>query len=221
MTTAADLDARLRERFPELEITVTDELDMPTVDVPGRDIQAVLRFLHDECAFNMLTDLSACDWLGREPRYHVNYHLYSLDNSARMRVKVRLPDEPEPHVPTATTVYMSANWHEREVFDFFGIIFDGHPDLRRILMPDEWIGHPLRKDYPVGGVPVEYKIEPAYVGENLVSRDSRPAAGGVPVRLRRDRGRLSHMTWTGPPASGVPQHKPSQPEEISEEGKDS
>ncbi len=221
MNTAAEHDARLRERFPELDLSVTDALDMPTIVVPAARIVDVLTFLRDEAGFTMLTDLSACDWHGRQPRYHVNYHLYSLDSSGRARVKVELADEPEPHVPTATPVFAAANWHEREVFDFFGIVFDGHPDLRRILMPDEWIGHPLRKDYPVGGVPVEYRIEPAYVGENVVPRDTRPAAGGVPVRLRRDRGRLSHMTWTGPPASGVPVHKPSQAEEISEEGKDS
>ena len=220
MTTAAEYSARLRERFPELDVEVIDAIDMATVGVPAAEIQRVLGFMHDEYDFTMLVDLSACDWIGREPRYHVNYHLYSLASNARVRVKVQLPDEPEPHVPTATTVYKGADWHEREVFDFFGIVFDGHPDLRRILMPDEWIGHPLRKDYPVGGVPVEYRIEPAYVGENVVPRDARPAAGGVPVRLRRDRGRLSHMTWTGPPASGVPVHHGSEAEEISEEGKD-
>jgi len=157
MTTALEFDARLRERFPELEFTATDELDMPTVVVAGRDIANVLEFFRDDCAFNMLTDLSACDWLGRDPRYHVNYHLYSLDNNARLRVKVTLDDAPEPHVPTATTVFPAANWHEREVFDFFGIHFDGHPDLRRILMPDDWDGYPHRKDYPLGGTKVEFK----------------------------------------------------------------
>jgi NADH-quinone oxidoreductase subunit C len=221
MTTVTELGASLRERFPELGIeAVPDAIDMPTFVVPAGSIVEVLTYLRDQCAYTMLTDLSACDWLGRDPRYHVNYHLYSLDNNARLRVKVLLEDEPEPHMPTATSVHPGANWHEREVFDFFGIIFDGHPDLKRILMPDEWIGHPLRKDYPVGGVPVEYRIEPAYVGDNVVPHDARPASGGVPVRLRRDRGRLSHMTWTGPPASGVPVHHPSRAEEISQEGKD-
>jgi hypothetical protein len=106
-------------------------------------------------------------------------------------------------VPSVVGVWPTADWHEREVYDFFGVVFDGHPDLKRILMPDEWIGHPLRKDYPVGGVPVEYRIEPAYVGANLVPPSGRPAAGGVPARLRRDRGRPSEWTWTGPPATGV------------------
>jgi NADH-quinone oxidoreductase subunit C len=223
MTTAAEYDAGLRERFPELAadaISATEEIDMPTILVPGERVVPVLEFVRDEYGFTMLTDLSACDWLGREPRYHINYHLYSLDNNVRLRVKVHLPDVPEPHIPSATSVFPAANWHEREVFDFFGVIFDGHPDLKRILMPVEWIGHPLRKDYPVGGVPVEYRIEPAYVGENVVPREARPAAGGVPVRLRRDRGRMSHMTWSGPPASGVPVNKPSAPDQISEEGKD-
>jgi hypothetical protein len=87
-------------------------------------------------------------------------------------------------------------------------------------MPDEWIGHPLRKDYPVGGVPVEYRIEPAYVGSNVVPNVALPAAGGVPARLRRDRGKLSHYTWTGPPASGVRKTEPPEGHQVSEEGKE-
>ncbi len=220
MSTVAEYEAGLRERFPDLALEVADGPDMPTVTVPAEQIVAILEFVRDEFGFTMLTDLSACDWHGREPRYHVNYHMYALDSNARLRLKVLLPDVPEPHMPSATPVFTGANWHEREVFDFFGIIFEGHPDLRRILMPDEWIGHPLRKDYPVGGVPVEYKIEPAYVGDNVVPTQARPAAGGVPVRLRKDRGRLSHWTWTGPPASGVAVRKTSDEEEISHEGKD-
>ena len=220
MTTVAEYAAGLRERFPELALEVNDGPDMPTIVVPAEHLISVLEFVRDEFGFAMLTDLSACDWLPREPRYHVNYHPYSIDANTRVRIKVHLPDVPEPHIASATSVYTGANWHEREVFDFFGIVFDGHPDLRRILMPDEWIGHPLRKDYPVGGVPVEYKIEPAYVGSNVVSGDARPSAGGIPVRLRKDRGRLSHWTWTGPPASGVAVRKTSEEEEISHEGKD-
>jgi NADH-quinone oxidoreductase subunit C len=85
-----------------------------------------------------------------EPRFEVNYHLVSLEMQARLRLKVRLPGN-EPVVTSVTPVWPTANWHERETFDLFGIRFDGHPDLRRILMPDEWEGYPLRKDYPVTG----------------------------------------------------------------------
>jgi len=153
MTSAAEYDATLRERFPDLTIAASDELDMPTIVVPGERIVAVLEFLRDEFGFTMLMDLSACDWLGREPRYHVNYHLYSMDSNVRVRVKVQLPDVPEPHVPSAVPAFAAADWHEREVFDFFGIVFDGHPELTRILLPDDWEGYPLRKDEPLGGVP--------------------------------------------------------------------
>ena len=89
-------------------------------------------------------------------RLHAVYHLLSMTHRRRLRLEVSVSDA-DPHVPSVTGVYPGANWHERETFDFFGIVFDGHPGLTRIEMPDDWPGHPQRKDYPLGGVPVEYK----------------------------------------------------------------
>jgi len=91
---------------------------------------------------------------GRE--LHAVYHLVSVTHSRRLRLEVAVPEE-DPHVPSTTTVYPANDWHERETWDFFGIVFDGHPGLARIEMPDDWPGHPQRKDYPLGGIPVEYK----------------------------------------------------------------
>jgi NADH-quinone oxidoreductase subunit C len=91
---------------------------------------------------------------GRE--LHAVYHLLSMTHNRRIRLEVTCPDE-DPHVPSVVPVYPTADWHERETYDFFGIIFDGHPALTRIEMPDDWPGHPQRKDYPLGGIPVEYK----------------------------------------------------------------
>jgi NADH-quinone oxidoreductase subunit C len=91
---------------------------------------------------------------GRE--LHAVYHLMSVTHNRRVRVEVSVPDA-DPHVPSVVSVYPTNDWHERETWDFFGIVFDGHPALTRILMPDDWPGHPQRKDYPLGGIPVEYK----------------------------------------------------------------
>src|SRR5688572_28805674 len=176
-----------------------------------------MTLLRDDFGFDLLSDVSGVDWLPRDPRYDVNYHLACADSDRRLRVKVQLSDVEAPRVPSVVGVWPTADWHEREVYDFFGVVFDGHPDLKRILMPDEWIGHPLRKDYPVGGVPVEYRIEPAYIGPNVVPTAGRPAAGGVPVRLRRDRGRPSSWTWTGPPAAGVPDRGREEEVELPDE----
>ena len=90
------------------------------------------------------------------PRLHVVYHLTSLTFRRRVRLEVAL-DVDDPHVPSVVEVYPTADWHERETWDMFGVVFEGHPNLTRILMPDDWEGHPQRKDYPLGGVPVEYK----------------------------------------------------------------
>jgi NADH-quinone oxidoreductase subunit C len=91
---------------------------------------------------------------GRE--LHAVYHLLSMTHNRRIRLEVTCPDE-DPHIPSVVAVYPTNDWHERETYDFFGIIFDGHPSLTRIQMPDDWPGHPQRKDYPLGGIPVEYK----------------------------------------------------------------
>lgn len=220
MSDLATVHKCVRERFPELDLGAEPGIDMGVLTVPAERLVDVLAVLRDACGFEMLTDITGVDWLPREPRYDVNYHLLSLDDNTRLRVRVQLADAEELRVPSATAVWPAANWMEREVYDFFGVVFTGHPDLKRILMPDEWIGHPLRKDYPVGGVPVEFRIEPAYVGANLVPPDARPSAGGVPARLRRDRGRLSHYTWTGPPASGVRKTEPIPGHEMDAEGEE-
>jgi NADH-quinone oxidoreductase subunit C len=103
---------------------------------------------HAELRFEMLSDLTAVDYLGRAPRFEVVYQLYSLTHNHRLRVKVPVPED-DAVVPSATALWKAANWAEREVWDMFGIRFAGHPDLRRILMYPEFDGHPLRKDYPV------------------------------------------------------------------------
>ncbi len=101
---------------------------------------------------------------GRE--LHAVYHLLSLTHNRRIRLEVTCPDD-DPHIPSVVATYPTADWHERETYDFFGIIFDGHPSLTRIEMPDDWPGHPQRKDYPLGGIPVEYK------GATIPSPDNR------------------------------------------------
>jgi NADH-quinone oxidoreductase subunit C len=118
------------------------------------------RHIADACAhlktapgfeFDMLSDIAGVDrGPEEEPRFEVNYQLFSTKRYHRLRLKVLLEQE-DTHVPTVTGVWRTANWHERETFDMFGVIFDGHPDLRRILLPDDWQGHALRKDFPLRG----------------------------------------------------------------------
>jgi NADH-quinone oxidoreductase subunit C len=112
-----------------------------------------------EAGFAVLTDLTAIDRLPMEPRFEIVYLVTNYTTPARVRLKVRI-GAGDPVVPSATPVHPGANWLEREVFDMFGIRFDGHPDLTRILMPEDWEGHPLRKDYGVGRIPVQFKAAP-------------------------------------------------------------
>jgi NADH-quinone oxidoreductase subunit C len=147
--------ARLRERFPREIVETHDWRGDHTVVSERSAIADLLRFCRDDeaLAFDMLMDLTAVDYLkypGREdgPRFEVVYHLYSLRHNHRLRVKVRV-EEDDAVVPTAVPLWPIANWFEREVWDMFGIRFQGHPDLRRLLMYEEFVGHPLRKDYPV------------------------------------------------------------------------
>jgi NADH-quinone oxidoreductase subunit C len=121
-------------------------------------LQVVDKLLHaPELRFEIFSGVSGVHYpqeAGRE--LSAVYHLLSITHNRRIRLEVRLPDA-DPHVPSVTGTYPAANWHERETWDFFGIVSDGHPALTRIEMPDDWLGHPQRKDYPLGGIPVEYR----------------------------------------------------------------
>jgi NADH-quinone oxidoreductase subunit C len=155
----ADVCRRARERFHERVGEPVEEFGQASVEVARADVADVTRFLRDTFPFELLSDLSCVDFLSVQPperRFLVAYHVTSLTHNLRLRLRVYVPEGDET-CPSVTGVWPTANWHEREVYDFFGITFEGHPDLRRIFMPDDWEGHPQRKDYPLGGVKVEYK----------------------------------------------------------------
>lgn len=122
--------------------------DEITLIAPRERIVEVLMHLRDVQKFEMLSDETCVDYYPREPRFGMLYQLYSLSRNIRVRVKVMLT-EYDASLPSACGVYTNANWLEREIYDLFGIHFDGHPDLRRIMMPPDWQGHPLRKEVPV------------------------------------------------------------------------
>jgi NADH-quinone oxidoreductase subunit C len=142
-----------------IEKVVVDRGEL-TLFVRREHLPAVARALRDvpELRFEMCTSVSGVHYPGEAGReLHAVYHLLSITHgSRRLRLEVTAPDD-DPHVPSVVSVYPGADWHERETWDMFGIVFDGHPSLTRILMPDDWPGHPQRKDYPLGGIPVEYK----------------------------------------------------------------
>jgi NADH-quinone oxidoreductase subunit C len=150
---AEELAARIREGFRDV-LLARDEV----IVVVGRDelVDALVR-LRDQTdlSFGFLSSITATDHPGGEPRFWVVYELRSVEHAHRLRLKVGLPGE-DPLVPSVTPLFPTANWHEREVWDLFGIVFEGHPDLDRILLPDDWEGHPLRKDEELGGVGTQY-----------------------------------------------------------------
>jgi NADH-quinone oxidoreductase subunit C len=118
----------------------------------------VCQLLRDEFDFKFLEVLTAVDyWPEQEPRFHVIYKLYSIEKNLRIGLRVPVPGI-EPNLPTLINLFANANWREREIWDMFGIRFEGHPDLRRILMPHDWQGHPLRKDYPLGYEEVQFSF---------------------------------------------------------------
>ena len=142
---------KLKEKFAASIIDVVEFRGEVTVTVAKDAIIEVLSFLKQSLQFNQLTDLTAVDYLGKkEDRFMMVYQLLSIPHKERLRIKTAV-NEAVCSIPSATQVWATANWLEREVFDLFGITFDKHPDLRRILMTDDWVGHPLRKDYPLQG----------------------------------------------------------------------
>jgi len=140
---------RLLDRKGDAVSDTHARLGDATAIVPKERLVEVMRFLRDdpETAFEMLTDVTCVDYLGQEPRFEMVYHLYSLTKNQRLRVKARVAEQ-SCEIESLCSLWASANWMEREVFDLYGVRFTGHPDLRRILLYDEFQGHPLRKDYP-------------------------------------------------------------------------
>ena len=158
-----------------------DDARIERVNVRG--VRARLEALKAE-GFAMLLDLGAVDYLAREPRYDVVYHLLKLPQAAAstealgkpVRVRVLCGVEgAHPHLPSVTDLWRSADWAEREVWDLFGIIFDGHPDLRRIQMPQAWEGHPLRKDYPLRGPATDRSPRPSFALKSNVQAGTPPS----------------------------------------------
>ena len=151
--TPSQIAAALQREHADWVSEITTALGETTVVVPREHIVAACQFLKTTPGyeFNFLADVCGFDrGPEEEPRLEVNYHLFSTTQHHRLRLKVLLHEE-EARVATVTTVWRTANWHERETFDLFGVIFDGHPDLRRILLPDDWQGYALRKDFPLRG----------------------------------------------------------------------
>lgn len=155
------------KELTELELPISESRGQAVVHVPRERLADVVMELRDEYGFNMCIDVTAVDYLAfdaprnlPEPvdpeRYEVVVGLLSMSNRTRLRLRVQVPEE-DPVVPTLFDVHPGAEALEREVYDMFGIRFEGHPDLTRILMPEDWIGHPLRKDYGVGRIPVQFK----------------------------------------------------------------
>ena len=141
-----------------IEKVVIDHNEI-TIHVRASELVAVARTLRDEpgLRFELCLGVSGAHYPNQSGReLHAVYHLRSITHNRVIRLEVSVADE-HPHVPSLFSVYPTNDWHERETFDFFGIVFDGHPHLTRIEMPDDWDGHPQRKDYPLGGIPVEFK----------------------------------------------------------------
>lgn len=152
-----ELTRRVRARFGDSVGEATLDRKQAILVVQPRQLLEVAFYLRDEEKFNLLTDLTALDWYERRPRFDVVLNLYSFVHNQRLRLKVPTDDA----CPSVTSTWGTANWLERECFDMFGIRFEGHPDLKRILLPDEWRGHPLRKDYDI------LKQDVDWVRENL------------------------------------------------------
>ena len=145
---------KLRARFGDAIQNHVEFRGEVTVSVAREKIAGICGFLKTECGFDMLTDLAGVDNYGDDPRYEVDYLLYSFAHKSRLRLKVGLPED-DMVVDSVTGIWRGADWHEREAFDMFGIRFRGHPNLKRILMWDGYPHHPLRKDFPLAGIPAE------------------------------------------------------------------
>ena len=141
--------SRLQEKFGDAIVATHSDFGDDTAVVRRERIVEICTFLRDDPAlrFDFAMDVTGVDYLGEEPRFEVVYHLFSLETKQRVRIKARVP-ESDPVIDSVVPVWVGADWYEREAYDMYGIVFRGHPNLKRILLYDSFVGHPLRKDYP-------------------------------------------------------------------------
>jgi NADH-quinone oxidoreductase subunit C len=152
-TAPAAIAEKIKEKFSEEVVDVVDFREQISVIVKRGKVFDILRYLHDDPLLSLdhLQDLTAADYLKKkEVRFEVVYNLYSIRYRHKIRIRAQVPED-DPKISSVVPIWAGANWHERECHDMFGITFTGHPDMRRILLPEDWEGYPLRKDYPLNG----------------------------------------------------------------------
>ncbi len=171
----------LREKFGEAIFEASTYANEDTVYVEKGKIREICRFMKEEQGFRYLSDLGGIDRFTEEDRYEVFYNLVSMQHNKRLRIKVRV-DEEDLHVPSIVEVYRAANWNEREAYDMFGLRFDEHPDLRRMYMPEDFEYHPLRKEFPLLGVPGSLPLPPQTPEGELTMDPFAAAHGSKPVK---------------------------------------
>lgn len=188
VVTATTTVEKVREKFADALLETSDFRNELTLVLKPESLVEVCTYLKNSLGYTFLETITAVDWLEREPRFDVIYQLLSMENVSYIRLKVRVGQrrEKNPAVPSVTGVWAGANWYEREIWDLFGITFNGHPNLQRILMPMDWTTHPLRKDYPLTGIDlpepywggqVPYDVDPgvdSYYQQTLRSPAGRP-----------------------------------------------
>jgi NADH-quinone oxidoreductase subunit C len=174
--TAPAAATALKEKFPQA--TDRPSADHVALNVPAADAFAALKYLRDEFAFDLLTDLTAIDWAeGASPRFTVVYHVLSTSHHTYLRLCADCTNDAEPSIASVVALWPGANWHERECYDMFGIKFTDHPDLRRILMWDEYPYFPLRKEFPLAGIETPLP-DPEIVAETGTKVIAAPMMGG-------------------------------------------
>jgi len=155
---ALQIAEKIKERFPEEVLDVREFRGQVSITLKKERILDIFRYLHDDpdLFLDYLVDVCGADYLGKkEKRFEVVYHLYSIKHRHAVRIKAEVPGD-KPSIDSVMPIWTGANWHEREAYDLYGIVFMGHPDLRRVLLPEDWEGHPLRKDYPLEGPEKEW-----------------------------------------------------------------
>jgi NADH-quinone oxidoreductase subunit C len=168
--TIADSISSLRSRFGDAILAENEFRGEKTVQCNIEALRDLMQFCRDELKYDYLVDISSIDHFGDYPRYEMVYELYSMVHGIHLRLKATIPDEDNPSVPSVADLWPTADWHEREVYDMMGIRFDGHPDLRRILMWEGFPYYPLRKDFPLQGKPSDTP--------EVAFSDVAPLAGG-------------------------------------------